>query len=165
MNKLIIKNKQFKNLIANICKQIGAGSWRPDYIVGLTRGGLLPAVMISHYFNIPMQSLDISLRDGENTVSNLGMGEDAYEGKNILVVDDINDQGTTLNWIMKDWPSGCFPDNDRWGHVWGNNVRFAVVVDNMSSQCNIGMNYWGMEVNKAEEDVWIEFPYEEWWTK
>jgi hypothetical protein len=27
------------------------------------------------------------------------------------------------------------------------------------------MNYWGMEVNKAEEDVWIEFPYEEWWTK
>ena len=165
MNKLIIKNKQFKNLIANICKQIGAGSWRPDYIVGLTRGGLLPAVMISHYFNIPMQSLDISLRDGENTVSNLGMGEDAYEGKNILVVDDINDQGTTLNWIMKDWPSGCFPDNDRWGHVWGNNVRFAVVVDNMSSQCSIGMNYWGMEVNKAEEDVWIEFPYEEWWTK
>ena len=83
----------------------------------------------------------------------------------ILVVDDINDQGTTLNWIMKDWPSGCFPDNDRWEHVWGNNVRFAVVVDNLSSQCNIGMNYYGMEVNKAEEDVWIEFPYEEWWAK
>ena len=165
MNKLIIKNKQFKNLVANICKQIGAGGWRPDYIVGLTRGGLLPAVMISHYLDIPMQSLDISLRDGGNTVSNLGMAEDAYEGKNILVVDDINDQGTTINWIMKDWPSGCFPDDERWERIWGNNVRFAVVVDNMSSQCSIGMSYWGMEVNKAEDDVWIEFPYEEWWTK
>ena len=165
MNKLIIKNKQFKNLVANICKQISAGSWRPDYIVGLTRGGLLPAVMISHYFNIPMQSLDISLRDGGSTVSNLGMAEDAFDGKNILIVDDINDQGSTLNWIMKDWPSGCFPTDDRWEKVWGNNVRFAVVVDNLSSQCSIGMNYWGMEVNKAEEDVWIEFPYEEWWTK
>ena len=165
MNKLIIKNKQFKNLVANICKQMGAGSWRPDYIVGLTRGGLLPAVMISHYLDIPMQSLDVSLRDGGDCVSNLGMGEDAYEGKNILVVDDINDQGTTINWIMKDWPSGCFPDDERWERIWGNNVRFAVVVDNLSSQCSKGMNYWGMEVNKAEDDVWIEFPYEEWWTK
>ena len=137
----------------------------PDYIVGLTRGGLLPAVMISHYLDVPMQSLDISLRDGGECVSNLGMAEDAYNGKNILVVDDINDQGSTLNWIMKDWPSGCFPIDERWEHIWGNNVRFAVVVDNMSSQCAIGMNYWGMEVNKAEKDVWIEFPYEEWWSK
>jgi xanthine phosphoribosyltransferase len=165
MNKLIIKNKQFKKLVADICKQIGAGSWRPDYIVGISRGGLLPAVMISHYFDIPLKPLQVSLRDGGDCVSDLGMGEDAYEGKNILVIDDINDQGTTINWIMKDWPSGCFPDNDRWKHVWGNNVRFAVVVDNMSSQCSIGMSYWGIEVNKAEQDVWIEFPYEEWWTK
>ena len=165
MNKLIIDDVKFKGLIATICREISADNWRPDYIVGLTRGGLLPAVMISHYLNIPMQSLDVSLRDGGECVSNLGMGEDAYEGKNILIVDDNNDQGTTLNWIMKDWPSGCFPDIDRWEHVWGNNVRFAVVVDNLSSQCSVGMNYWGMEVNKAEHDVWIEFPYEEWWTK
>ena len=121
--------------------------------------------MISHYLDIPMQSLDVSLRDGGECVSNLGMAEDAYNGKNILVVDDINDQGSTLNWIMKDWPSGCFPSDERWEHIWGNNVRFAVVVDNMSSRCAIGMSYWGMEVNKAENDVWIEFPYEEWWTK
>ena len=165
MNKLIIKNKQFKKLVANICKQIANDGWRPDYVVGLTRGGLLPAVMISHYLDVPMQSLDVSLRDGGECTSNLGMAEDAYDGKNILIVDDINDQGNTLNWIMKDWPSGCIPSDDRWERIWGNNVRFAVVVDNMSSQCSIGMNYWGMEVNKAENDVWIEFPYEEWWTK
>jgi xanthine phosphoribosyltransferase len=165
MNKLIIDDVKFKNLVANICREISTDNWKPDYIVGLTRGGLLPAVMISHYLNIPMQSLDVSLRDGGNTVSNLGMAEDAFDGKNILIVDDINDQGSTLNWIMKDWPEGCFPYDERWEYVWGNNVRFAVVVDNLSSQCSIGMNYWGMEVNKAENDVWIEFPYEEWWTK
>ena len=165
MNKLIIDDTKFKGLVATICREIAADNWKPDYIVGLTRGGLLPAVMISHYLNIPMQSLDISLRDGGECVSNLGMGEDAFEGKNILVVDDINDQGSTLNWIMNDWPSGCFPDDARWQTVWGNNVRFAVVVDNLSSNCSVDMNYWGMEVNKAENDVWIEFPYEEWWTK
>jgi len=165
MNKLVINNTKFKGLVATICREIAADNWKPDYIVGLTRGGLLPAVMISHYLNIPMQSLDISLQDGGECVSNLGMGEDAFEGKNILVVDDINDQGSTLNWIMNDWPSGCFPDDARWQTVWGNNVRFAVVVDNLSSQCSVDMNYCGKEVNKAENDVWIEFPYEEWWTK
>jgi xanthine phosphoribosyltransferase len=165
MNKLVIKNKQFKNLVLTICKQIAVDNWRPDYIVGLTRGGLLPAVMISHYLDVPMQSLDVSLRDGGECTSNLGMSEDAFAGKNILIVDDINDQGSTLNWIMKDWPSGCFPYDERWETIWGSNVRFAVIVDNMASQCAIGMNYWGMEVNKAEKDVWIEFPYEEWWSK
>ena len=112
-----------------------------------------------------MKPLQVSLRDNIETVSDLGMAEDAYNNKNILIVDDINDQGTTLNWIMKDWPSGCFPDDPKWEGVWGNNVRFAVVVDNLSSKCSVGMNYWGMEVNKAEKDVWIEFPYEEWWVK
>lgn len=165
MNKLIIDNEKFKGLVARICREITTDNWKPDYIVGLTRGGLLPAVMISHYLNTSMQSLDVSLRDGGECVSNLGMAEDAFTGKNILIVDDINDQGSTLNWIMQDWPSGCFPESEIWDTVWGGNVRFAVVVDNLASQCSIGMNYWGMEVNKAENDVWIEFPYEDWWTK
>ncbi len=163
MKKRIIDNDEFKNLVTNICRQISKDNWRPDYIVGISRGGLLPAVMISHYFDIPMKPLQVSLRDGGDCVSDLGMAEDAFDGKNILIVDDINDQGTTLNWIMKDWPSGCLPYDERWEYVWGTNVRFAVVIDNLSSQCSIGMNYWGTEVNKAEEDVWIEFPYEEWW--
>jgi xanthine phosphoribosyltransferase len=165
MNKLIINDRKFKGLVSTICREIAADNWKPDFIVGLTRGGLLPAVMISHYLNVPMQSLDISLRDGGECTSNLGMAEDAFYGKNILVVDDINDQGSTLNWLMNDWPSGCFPDDTSWQQIWSNNVRFAVVVDNLSSQCSVGMNYCGMEVNKAENDVWIEFPYEEWWTK
>ncbi len=163
MKKHIINDIEFKQLITNICRQLSKDNWKPDYIVGISRGGLLPAVMISHYFNIPMKPLQVSLRDGEDCVSDLGMAEDAFDGKNILIVDDINDQGTTLNWIMRDWPSGCLPYDERWEHTWGSNVRFAVVVDNLSSQCSVGMNYWGMEVNKAEEDVWIEFPYEEWW--
>jgi uncharacterized protein len=165
MNKLILSNKDFKNHIAKICRDIALSEWIPDYVVGLTRGGLLPAVMISHYLNIPMQSLDVSLRDGGDCVSNLSMAEDAFEGKNILIVDDINDQGSTLNWIMNDWPSGCFPDDERWQHIWNQNVRFAVVVDNLSSNCNATMDYVGIEINKAENDVWIEFPYEEWWSK
>lgn len=165
MNKLIINNTEYKGLVNDICRNIALEDWTPDYIVGITRGGLLPAVMISQYFNIKMNSLDISLRDGGDCVSNLGMAEDAYKGKKILIVDDINDTGATINWIMEDWPSGCFPGDSIWNEIWGDNVRFAVVVDNLASQSRVKMNYVGIEVNKAEKDVWIEFPYEEWWAK
>jgi hypoxanthine phosphoribosyltransferase len=175
VNKLIINDAEFKGLVAKICREITLTDWRPDYVVGITRGGLLPAVMISQYFNIPCETLKISLRDGSDQESNLWMAEDAFGYnaaeiedplcKNILVVDDINDQGSTLNWLMEDWPKGCLPNDARWEHVWNQNVKFAVVVDNLSSKCNAKMDFVGMEVNKAENDVWIEFPYEEWWTK
>ena len=185
MNKLILANKDFTALVANLCRDIANSRWRPDYVVGITRGGLLPAVMISHYFNIRCETLNVSLRDKEdnNCESNLWMSEDAFgyvpleeqesvngrsdesRRKNILVVDDINDTGATINWIMKDWSSSCLPNDDAWNSIWNNNVRFAVVVDNLASDAIIKMDYVGMEVNKAEEDVWIEFPYENWWAK
>ena len=159
---MLIKNKQFKNLVANICKQIGAGSWRPDYIVGITRGGLVPANLLSQYTGIKMCSLDISLRDGGDCVSNLGMAEDAFNGKNILIVDDINDQGSTVAWIKTDWPSGCFPDDAKWGSIWGDNVRFAVLTHNQSSQFK-DPDYYVWTVNKTEQDCWLVYPWEEFW--
>jgi len=85
--------------------------------------------------------------------------------KNILIVDDINDTGATINWILSDWPSGCLPDNDRWQHVWNQNVKFATIFDNLASDANVKMDFVGEEINKAEQNVWIDFPFEEWWTK
>jgi uncharacterized protein len=186
VNKLIIKQREFNGLVGKICRDIVLSGWQPDYIVGITRGGLWPAVMISQYLNVPMQTLKVSLRDndGADSESNLWMAEDALgyvnggdrvftEGdrvsnlnkQNILIVDDINDTGATLNWIMEDWQGSCLPSEPGWNNVWNDNVRFAVMVDNLASQCSVKMDFVGMEVNKAERDVWIEFPYEEWWIK
>jgi xanthine phosphoribosyltransferase len=187
MNKLKISWQEFQFNMGKLCRDISLSEWKPDYVVGLTRGGLLPAVMISHYFDVPMFTLGVSLRDHNTFLgpeSNLWMAEDAFgyvnredrefsEGdtysiencKNILIVDDINDSGATLNWVMEDWKSGCLPNDARWNDVWNKNVKFAVVVDNVSSKCDIKVDYCGIEINKAEHDVWIDFPYEDWWTK
>ncbi len=170
MNKIYYSWHDVEHHTQEILRQIHADAWRPDYVVGLTRGGLVPANLISQYLGCRMETLKVSLRDGAECDSNLWMAEDAYghnmaQPKNILIVDDINDTGATLNYIREDWPSGCFPDNPRWKNVWGSNVRVAVLVDNESSKSEITVTYSAVDINKAEQDVWIVFPWEEWWQR
>ena len=162
----------FKKLLAhthNICRQVNLDKWQPDYIVGITRGGMLPAKLISHYYNLPMYTLDIRLRQdlsGIGTESNVRMARDAWGGpdaKNILIVDDINDSGATFLHLQNDWQNNCLPEDEKLNNVWGGNVRFAVIVENTSSEFK-GVTYYSKEINKLEDDVWIVFPWEKWWT-
>lgn len=169
MEKHKVSWNEFQGLVGKICRDISTTSWRPDYVVGITRGGLMPAVMISHYFGVPCETLKVSLRDGGQCESNLWMAEDAFgttsAPKNILIVDDINDSGATINWIMQDWQAGCYPNGTRWQEMWNNNVKFATVFDNLASKANVKIDFVGKEINKAEKDIWIDFPFEDWWMK
>lgn len=170
MKKIYYSWTDIENQTQEILRQIHLSSWRPHYVVGLTRGGLVPANLISQYLGCRMETLKVSLRDGTEQESNLWMAEDAFghemdQPKNILIVDDINDTGATLNYIKQDWPSGCFPDNPRWTQVWSHNVRVAVLVDNESSKSEIPVSYSAIDINKAQEDSWIVFPWESWWQR
>lgn len=159
--KVHYTDKQIDGLVHDILHQLVAERWIPDYVVGLTRGGLTPALKISHYLGVPMETLKVSLRDGGESESNCWMSEDAYDGKNILVVDDINDTGTTLQWLKDDWSLSAYRNDPKWDTIWNNSVRFAVLIDNDASPMKV--DYIGESINKAEDDVWVTFPWEEWW--
>ena len=172
MKKIYYSWKDVQGAVLEIARQMSIDdNWRPDYIVGLTRGGLIPATLLSQYTGIKMHTLNVSLRDGNESESNLWMAEDAYGFnaenvgdpccKNILIVDDINDEGNTIAWIKQDWQSSCLPNDARWEHVWGQNVRIATLTNNMASKETVDYSVW--EVNKAEEDCWLVYPWEEFW--
>jgi len=154
-----------ERMCVSIVNQMYTDNWRPDYIVGLTRGGNVPATIISNMTGIRCEALKVSLRDDTSeSESNCWMAEDAFgynkEPMNILIVDDINDTGATFNWIMKDWQAGCLPNDDKWQNVWNNNVRFATLTDNLASEFTEHCAYTCHEINKADEDVWLVYPWE-----
>jgi hypoxanthine phosphoribosyltransferase len=165
----------------SIALQMYKDQWRPDYIVGITRGGNVPATILSNMLGIRCEALKVSLRDtnDSNCETNCWMSEDAFgynypeesgvtgarwdikQRKNILVVGDINDTGATFNWIKQDWQGSCLPnETDVWNSIWHRNVRFATITDNQSSEFNGTVDYTVHEVNKAEEDVWLVYPWE-----
>ena len=159
MNKKHFNWNTITSMTMKIASQIRKSNWRPDYVVGLTRGGLIPAVLLSHELDIPCETLKVALRDGDENESNYWMAEDAHEGKNILIIDDINDTGDTLLWIQEDWRNAHYPGNDRWDSIWGDNVRVAVLHNNAPSKF-VNVTYVASEINKNKDPQWIVYPWE-----
>lgn len=87
--------------------------WQPDYIIGLTRGGLIPAVLISHILDVPMIAVNYSSAVGagdnknhQNALPAIYGGTVSGTGElpaapNLLIVDDICDSGHTLKEVYE----------------------------------------------------------------
>ena len=167
---MAIKKKYYswqdlEDQVQDLVYQLYKCPWKPDYIVGLTRGGLTPATILSNRLDIPMYALDVRLRDtteGYTAESNKSMAQDALgyddrsdgikwnseKQKNILIVDDINDSGATFQYILDNFGK----HEDR--------IKFAALINNKPSK--VKLDYHGYEINKEEVPSWIVFPWEEW---
>lgn len=153
IEKRYISQEEIKSYLLNIVSMMFRDDFKPDIVVGITRGGLWPAMMISHYLGIKMHTLDVRLRDGDIKENAKFLKSEMLKGKKILVMDDINDTGATFNWIRNDWNVDY--DSEK------SNVKFAALIDNVPSEFVV--EYSGVEINKEENPEWIVFPYEEWW--
>ncbi|MFZ2996689.1 phosphoribosyltransferase [Sphingobium sp.] len=127
---------------------IATAPWRPDHIVGVGRGGLVPATFLSHAIDRPMLSIDLSA--GVPDFADLlleRLRDRAAKGARLLFVDDINDSGSTINGLktaMADTPDDA--------------VRFAVLIDNIRSIATI--DYRAETIDRSVTKDWFVFPWE-----
>lgn len=152
-DKVFFTQADIDRQLASIYRQMALQKYIPDAIVGITRGGLVPAVYISHYFNVPLYTINVSFRDTmiQGGIEQLlGLLE---SGKKVLVVDDICDSGETLNFIHEK-TSAVFDLN-------AIELRYAVLFHNEASKCSVLPDFIGVDINKAEKDIWVCFPWEQ----
>lgn len=117
------------------------------YIVGITRGGLIPAVTLSHRLGVPMLTYNAtSYKDKKQQVLNTIQGRDLLDiithDDKILVVDDICDTGITIRY-MRELLSGY-------------DITVASIIIKPDSKKFI--DYYGAVV--INDNVWIKFPWE-----
>jgi hypoxanthine phosphoribosyltransferase len=70
-------------------------------------------------------------------------------GLAILIVDDINDSGTTIA-FLRDAIATYGGIADR--------LRVAVLINNLRSRASA--DYWAEEIDRAEDKRWFVFPWE-----
>lgn len=149
MQKRFLTFDQVSHHIQEIQNHLTQQNWRPDLVVGVSRGGLVPAVMLSHAYDVKMICLDISLRD-KKLVESRGFDQThdlASKGSRVLVVDDINDSGNTIatvRTVLQDLD----PDL----------VKIAVLVNNNDSHQRV--DACGLAISKQEDPRWIVYPWE-----
>ena len=153
MSKVYYSWSDVDGMMADITQQMATQMLRPHVILGPGRGGFPIGVMLSHYFDIPFHGFEWQTRDGKiQNSSQLKSLLSKYNSKRVIVIDDINDTGTTLNGIHDIVVMEGMEDN----------VKYITLFDKLSS--NFGnVSITAKELDDIEEKQWIVFPYEEWW--
>ena len=127
-----------------------AAEWAPSLLVGIGRGGLAPAVFLSHRMGLPLVSIDYSTKIaqfGEELVAVLA--ERTRGGDRLLFVEDINDSGKTIGEIRAALAAqGAEAEN----------IRFAVLLDNLRSSQRV--EYGFRTIDRAVQKDWFVFPWE-----
>ena len=147
-NKIWYKWKEMRRDVNTLCREILLDKFDPDVIVGLSRGGLTPGVMMSHWMEKPFKSIKASLRDFPEWENYLPRKTD----DRVLIVDDICDSGETFSRIREHI-------NERKEN--GVDVRFATLWWN--NECNFTPHYYVNDIAKDSTNTWIMFPWEGWW--
>ncbi len=117
-----------------------------DYIAAVSRGGLVPGIIMSHHLGIPLIPVQWSTRDHTARNHDSVIAEDLASGSTILLVDDINDSGQTFIELIADWE---YNDQCR------GKLITATLFQRYSTQHP--SNFYDKLI---ETDNWIQFPWE-----
>jgi xanthine phosphoribosyltransferase len=146
----------FRDGIKHIAESITNSGWNPDYIVGIVRGGSIPAVHLSHKLNVPVVMVAWNTRDTTifGKESNCWIPEDIHRGKKVLVVDDIVDGGDTIRELLEDWNKSTAGLGD----LPVDNLRVAAMYYNTAQ--DVKVDFYHNTVDRNDDPRWVIFPWE-----
>lgn len=138
---------KFDNDIIWLYEKIISQNWIPDYIVGVKRGGLIPAIKLSHLLSKPMIMMSYQLRDSIDNSIKLLEAQSLPKDKNVLIVDDICDSGETISDIVTKFLEEGF-----------NSVKTCALYFNDKQSFTI--DFFANTINRDIDSQWITFPWE-----
>ncbi len=147
---LYISHERFLDDLHAIARLVESDGWQPDFLIGIGRGGLVPAAYLSHRLGLPLLTVDHSTGDpgfGDELLEKLAAKFKA--GARMLIVDDINDSGGTINYLRAAIEARI-DDPAR--------LRVAVLVHNVRSRALA--EYHGSEIDRGSDKRWHVFPWE-----
>ncbi len=97
----LVSWKDIERWSKNIVKKVMKSGYEPEIVIGLARGGLVPARLIADYLNIKdlyaVKTEHWGLTATPDGKAKLAQGlQISIDGKKVLVVDDITDTGQSL---------------------------------------------------------------------
>lgn len=136
--------------VEGLAGDVERDGWKPALLVGIGRGGLAPAVYLSHRLRLPLVSVDHSAgipAFGEALIT--ALAERTRAGERLLIVEDINDSGQTIRQIRAAL-AAARADAEA--------LRFAVLIDNCRSIESV--DYRFRTIDRRETKDWFVFPWE-----
>ena len=145
-----IPYERFVADVETLARRLEGETWRPDFLVGVGRGGLVPAAYLSHRLDVPLLSVDHSSGDAAFADELLAkLAAKSRAGTHILIIDDINDTGSTIAYLKQAIGSqGGVEDR----------VRVGVLVNNVRSKARA--DYSAREIDRETDKRGFVFPWE-----
>ena len=150
VNCRLVDWKDIQSWSEQVAEKVRSSGYEPDIIVGITRGGWVPArilcdVMgIKHLYSLKTEHWGVTAApDGEARL--VAKPEVDLKGKTVLLVDDITDTGESLQ-LAVDWVKGQEPAD----------VRIATLLHIDHSK--LEPEFYTVEV-KGEDWAWFIFPW------
>ena len=155
--KLYFTYQHIHHTVAGLADQVRASGFKPDLIVAIGTGGFIPARILKTYMDLPILTVGLRLYGPDNKPAEspqkiqwIDEVEKKLTGRNILLVDEIDDSRVTLEYCLKELLSHDPQE-----------IAVAVLHNKLKEKrgeypAEVKRIFFGEEL----EDLWVVYPWD-----